>query len=252
MQQYSIEPNDTLYDLANRFKIPLGQLIKANPQIDNPNILYLGQIITIPDMLPIPRQLLDLESNTRTIIDEIYTGDWDRATRRVSAIKANLIESTPFLQEAVIPNRLISGINLAINNLEQNVAQKKTYQAISQANQITQYIPDLYDYFKVSVPTNVGRLYYLARQILINVEQNDWNEANNNYLRINKIWEELKPSLNPDRYSKDISEFDQILNNISESIKQQNYASTIDIANQMLTKIERIETDFRQQGIIGQ
>lgn len=33
---------------------------------------------------------------------------------------------------------------------------------------------------------------------------------------------------------------------------QQNYANTIDISNQMLNKIERIEADFRQQGILGQ
>ncbi len=45
---YTVQDGDTLYFIALRFGISLDDLIKANPQIPNPNIIYPGQVICIP------------------------------------------------------------------------------------------------------------------------------------------------------------------------------------------------------------
>ena len=45
---YSVRLNDTLSGIAFNFGISLDDLIAANPQIDNPSILYVGQDILIP------------------------------------------------------------------------------------------------------------------------------------------------------------------------------------------------------------
>ncbi len=47
-QLYTVIKGDTLYLLSNRFGVPLADLIDANPQIHNPNVLYPGQVICIP------------------------------------------------------------------------------------------------------------------------------------------------------------------------------------------------------------
>ncbi|SHI12864.1 LysM peptidoglycan-binding domain-containing protein [Sporanaerobacter acetigenes] len=44
---YTIRSGDTLYLIAQRYNIPLQQLIAANPGID-PNRLQIGQVICIP------------------------------------------------------------------------------------------------------------------------------------------------------------------------------------------------------------
>ncbi|MDD3839486.1 MAG: M14 family metallopeptidase [Clostridia bacterium] len=46
--KYTIQPNDTLYTIAQRFNITLNQLLAANPQITNPALIYPGQVINIP------------------------------------------------------------------------------------------------------------------------------------------------------------------------------------------------------------
>ena len=46
---YTIKNKDTLLKVAKSFGITLEQLLAANPQITNPNVIGLGQVIVIPD-----------------------------------------------------------------------------------------------------------------------------------------------------------------------------------------------------------
>jgi hypothetical protein len=47
-QTYTIKSKDTLLKVAKMFGITLEQLLAANPQITNPNVIGLGQVIVIP------------------------------------------------------------------------------------------------------------------------------------------------------------------------------------------------------------
>ncbi len=50
---YTIKAGDTLYNLSQKFNVPLQEIINANPGID-PNRLQIGQVICIPQPQPIP------------------------------------------------------------------------------------------------------------------------------------------------------------------------------------------------------
>ncbi|HEY8341846.1 MAG TPA: CAP domain-containing protein [Calditerricola sp.] len=45
---YTVKPGDTLYRIANAYGVPLWKLIAANPQIKNPNLIYVGQTVYVP------------------------------------------------------------------------------------------------------------------------------------------------------------------------------------------------------------
>ncbi|SET16033.1 spore coat assembly protein SafA [Natronincola peptidivorans] len=45
---YTIQPGDTMFRIANRYGISLTGLIEVNPQITNPNVIYVGQRICVP------------------------------------------------------------------------------------------------------------------------------------------------------------------------------------------------------------
>jgi LysM repeat protein len=49
VSSYTIQPGDTLKKIAARFNISVEQLLQVNPQITNPNWIYTGQVISIPD-----------------------------------------------------------------------------------------------------------------------------------------------------------------------------------------------------------
>lgn len=48
MSLYIVQPGDTMYSIASMFGVQLADLVKANPQIKDPNTLYPGQTIHIP------------------------------------------------------------------------------------------------------------------------------------------------------------------------------------------------------------
>ena len=226
MQQYIVRPNDTLFLIAREFKVPLEQLISANPQITNPDMIHVGQTIIIPDLMPIPNELLSIETDAEDIIENIYAGDWQSVRTRTDNIKTNMRDVLPQLQQAQVPGNVIAEINQAARNLEQHAMQERTFPAMSQANQTTRYVADALEYFKVVIPPDIHRLSYFARQIIINVEQNDWAEARNNYNRALAAWNRIKPELGA-AYNEDIAYMDQVFADLNESINRRDYQAAI-------------------------
>lgn len=45
---YTVKAGDSMWSIANMFGVSLDSLIKANPQISNPNLINPGQQICIP------------------------------------------------------------------------------------------------------------------------------------------------------------------------------------------------------------
>lgn len=45
---YTVQPGDTMWKIAVRNQVGISEIISANPQIKNPNLIYPGQKLTIP------------------------------------------------------------------------------------------------------------------------------------------------------------------------------------------------------------
>lgn len=46
---YTVQPGDTMYQIARRTGVSLESLISANPSVTNPNLIFPGQVINIPN-----------------------------------------------------------------------------------------------------------------------------------------------------------------------------------------------------------
>jgi uncharacterized protein (TIGR02594 family) len=56
MGVYLIKPGDTFYDIAGRYGMTPSGLLALNPFIENPNRIFPGQSINVPDPAPSPDQ----------------------------------------------------------------------------------------------------------------------------------------------------------------------------------------------------
>ena len=45
---HTVAPGDTMWKLAVRYQVGTGEIIAANPQVQNPNLIYPGQVLTLP------------------------------------------------------------------------------------------------------------------------------------------------------------------------------------------------------------
>ena len=47
---HTVIPGDTMWKLAVQYQVGTSEIIQANPQISDPNLIYPGQVLTIPQM----------------------------------------------------------------------------------------------------------------------------------------------------------------------------------------------------------
>jgi len=245
MHRYIVKPYDSLNSIANRFGVTYTQLLAANPQILRHNYIAVGQIMSIPS-IPIsaiaPEQLQAIIASAEGIIDDINNQDWNNAGDKVILIKSDFAELEPMIITSIPPN-LIYNLNNAIINLEEEVAMKNSYESRVQANLITLYISYILDYYKTEIPACIVRLKYSGREIILNVENNNWSSANDSLDFINVVWENFQKKV-PSGHERDINEFSQIIASLGRFIENQDSAQTIKTANDMLDKIAALEEIF--------
>jgi spore germination protein YaaH len=53
VNKYTVEPGDTLSSIARRFELlSATQLLRVNPEIADPDLIYPGQVINVPKVVP--------------------------------------------------------------------------------------------------------------------------------------------------------------------------------------------------------
>ena len=195
-----------------------------------------------------PTQLDNVESDSEDIIDDVVNNNWTAVQNRTADIKANFNDIKTILVSTSVSNDIIDGFSSAIDGLENAVNAKKSYDSRYQANAISKYIPDIYDYYTVTIPTDVGRLDYLGREITLNVENSDWLSSSGNYEAANDIWNNLKSKLNA-TYKTDIDSFQNNMDALKTAINKKDSEETTKQASILLENVDTLENDFTKQNI---
>lgn len=193
-----------------------------------------------------PRQLETIESDSEDIIDDLANNDWAAAKAKVTEMKTALDELKPQLQSANVSESLINGVQASLGELEKQITNKQIYQSKVQANAITKFIPDIADAYEAPLPTDLGRLDYYGREIILNVENKDWTASGENINKCKAVWQNLKQQLN-NNYQRDINQFDKSISNLINYISKQDSTSTTKEANRLLEEIDTLEMDFSNQ-----
>lgn len=193
-----------------------------------------------------PAQLDSIESDSEDIIDDVANNDWTAAQSKVSDIKTNFSELKSILLSVPVSKDIINGLSSAIDGLDTAVGAKKSYDSRVQANKISKYVPDIYDYYMVTIPTDVSRLDSLGREIILNVENSDWTSASGNYKTAASLWSGLKLKLNS-AYNNDIDSFQSNMDALKSAVDKKDSAETTNQANMLLENVDTLETDFTSQ-----
>ncbi len=134
---YTVRPGDSLWKIANLYQVGVQELINANPQIANPNMIYVGQQVNIP-----------AQSNYRTMEQEIVklvnqerakqgiaplTENWE--TSRVARTKSqDMINNNYFSHNSPVygtPFNMLNKYGIKYSQAAENIAYgKKTAQEV--------------------------------------------------------------------------------------------------------------------------
>jgi len=90
-QIYTVQPGDSLWKIAVRYQVGISEIIAANPQFKNPNMIYPGEKVNIPNFdatKTIENQVIQLTNQQRAKYGlKPFTADWELS--RVARYKAN-------------------------------------------------------------------------------------------------------------------------------------------------------------------
>jgi uncharacterized YkwD family protein/spore coat assembly protein SafA len=76
---YTVQSGDSLWKIAVRFQVGVSEIIQANPQFKNPNLIYPGQKVNIPNL-----------SGTKSIENQVITlTNQERAKNGLKPLVAN-------------------------------------------------------------------------------------------------------------------------------------------------------------------
>jgi uncharacterized YkwD family protein/spore coat assembly protein SafA len=67
-QTYTVQKGDSLWKIAVKYQVGLSEIISMNPQFKNPNLIYPGQKVKIPDLSgikAIEREVINLTNQQR-------------------------------------------------------------------------------------------------------------------------------------------------------------------------------------------
>lgn len=76
---YTVKSGDSMWKIAVKHQIGVSEIISANPQVKNPNLIYPGQKLTVPSI----DDVKTLENEVIKIVNA------ERARRGLHALKAN-------------------------------------------------------------------------------------------------------------------------------------------------------------------
>lgn len=123
-----VRPGDTLWKIANLYQVGVMELINANPQLSDPDVIYVGQKINIPEVSnyrTLEREIIRLVNQERQNQGlPALTEDWEIS--RVARFKSqDMIDNNYFSHNSPIygtPFQMLKSFGIRYTSAGENIA----------------------------------------------------------------------------------------------------------------------------------
>ena len=130
---HKVVSGDTMWKIAVKYQVGVSEIISANPQISNPELIYPGQIINIPTL---DSKVLSYESEVIRLVNEIrvknglnkLTEDWELS--RVARYKSQDMKDNNYFSHTSpvygSPFDMIKNFGISYRSAGENIAKGYT------------------------------------------------------------------------------------------------------------------------------
>lgn len=135
---HTVKQGDTMWKLAVKYEVGVSEIVSANPQIENPHLIYPGQVLTIPQL---DANVLAFEAEVVRLVNEIrvenglkpLTANWELS--RVARYKSqDMAENRYFSHTSPVygsPFQMMRNFGLSFRSAGENIAYgQRTPQAV--------------------------------------------------------------------------------------------------------------------------
>ena len=126
---HTVVQGDTMWKLAVRYQVGTSEIISANPQITDPNLIYPGQILNIPQ---VSDTILSYENEVIRLVNEIraenglkpLTANWELS--RIARYKSEDMSGSRYFSHTSptygTPFQMIRAFGLSYRSAGENIA----------------------------------------------------------------------------------------------------------------------------------
>ena len=135
---HTVAYGDTMWKIAVKYEVGVSELINANTQISNPDLIYPGQVLTIPST---PAGVLNYESEVVRLVNEERTKrglsalseDWELS--RIARFKSQDMKDNGYFSHTSpvygSPFEMIKNFGISYKSAGENIAKgQSTPQAV--------------------------------------------------------------------------------------------------------------------------
>ena len=127
---HTVVRGDTMWKLAVKYQVGTSEIIQANPQVSNPNLIYPGQVLAIPQ---VSSTVTNFESEVIRLVNEIrvqnglkpLTANWELS--RVARYKSQDMRDQGYFSHTSptygAPFQMIKSFGLSFRTVGENIAK---------------------------------------------------------------------------------------------------------------------------------
>ncbi len=188
----------------------------------------------------IPQPILDMENDAEDAIDQVLSNRWDRVTTDAGSLADawNEFLSSSDASGASADQR--AAMDKAISGLKAAAQSQDAIAARQSSNDISKVIVDLFDLFEHKVPSDIGRLDWQERQVLIDADRGDWNAVAGDLAQLRQTFNRAKPGVLAAGGERQTADFEASLNEQDRLAAAQDPA-IVDEANVALELVDDLE-----------
>ena len=151
-----------------------------------------------PASLPagvVPQDLVTIEAAAEDIIDFAPSGNWDKINQDVTDIEAAWKSYEPRSKQDGAAQEVDDLMNSALAALETASQSKDASGTMQGSNDVSAAVVELFALYNPVVPSDIGRLDVLERQVILDVAAQDYSAALETMAKTRSVWESVKDSV---------------------------------------------------------
>ena len=188
----------------------------------------------------VPQTVLDIEGDAEDAIDQVFAGRWDRVSSDAISLAANWEDFLASSNASRLNDEQRRAMNKAISDLRATAQSQDALAARQAANDVSKVIVDVFDLFEHKVPSDIGRLDWQERQVLIDADRGDWNAVAGDLAQLRQTFNRAKPGVLAAGGERQTADFEASLNE-QDRLAAAKDPGIVDEANVALELVDDLE-----------
>src|SRR4030095_16169083 len=136
----------------------------------------------------VPNSLVTIEAAAEDIIDFAPSGNWDKIGVDVTDIENAWKSYQSQASQDGAPQEIQDKMTSALSDLETAAASKDASATMQGSNDVSAAVVELFALYTPKVPTDIGRLDVLERQVILDVAAKDYSAATKDLSKTLYVW----------------------------------------------------------------